>query len=119
MAQTASEKSNGNGAKTSGSGEPQYEDLSRQIEAVKDDIARLTETLGNLGRSERDRLASAARARGEEIKAAGEEQYRHVRDTAEGYLQEGERYVKQQPGTALGMAVAVGFLVGFIMTSRR
>ena len=117
MAHTASDKTNGNGATTPSQAE--YDALSKQIETLSSDLSRLTQTIGSIGRNEKDRLVASARARGEELKSAGEAHYLQARDTAEGYVREGERYVREQPGMALGIAAAAGFLIGFITTSRR
>ncbi len=118
MAQSSTDKSNGNGTSTA-SQNAAYDDLSRQIETLRSDLSRLTETIGSIGRTEKDRLVASARARGEDLKAAGEAKYAEARHTAEGYMREGERYVREQPGSALGIAAAIGFLVGYVMTSRR
>jgi ElaB/YqjD/DUF883 family membrane-anchored ribosome-binding protein len=96
-----------------------YEDLSKQIESLKTDLSKLTAIMGELGKAETDRLMAAAKSRGEALKATGEARYTQARQTAEGYIRDGERYVQEQPGTALGIAAAVGFIVGFLMTSRR
>ena len=111
MAQSATES---NGKANVG-----YEDLSRQIETLKADLSGLADLIGGLGKTEGERLVAEARSRGEEMKAAGEARYARVRDTTEGYLREGERYVREQPGTALGIAAALGFLAGFVLTTRR
>ena len=119
MAQATPVKTMPHGKESSTPPNSDYEALSKQIETLKADLAKLTGTIADLGKSEKDRLVSAARAKGEDLKAAGEAQYAHARHTAEGYLRDGERYVREQPGTALGIAAAVGFVVGFLMTSRR
>lgn len=111
MAQATAEKSNGT-AKS-------YEDLSEQIATLRADLSGLTETIGKLGKAEKERLVSTVKARGDELKAAGEARYDEARAAAQGYLREGERYVQEQPGTALGIAAAVGFVVGFLMSGRR
>lgn len=118
MAQSTTDKSNGNGASGASAG-ANYDDLSKQVAALKSDLAKLTETIGNLGRTEKERLVASARAKGDELKAAGEARYAQARGTAEDYLRDGERYVREQPGTALGIAAAIGFFVGYVMTSRR
>lgn len=108
MAQAPTQSKTGNGGAGSGDDAPDYEKLSRQLDTLKADLSSLTEIIGGLGKAERDRLL-----------AAGEARYAQAKGTAESYLHEGERYVREQPGTALGIAAALGFLVGFVMTSRR
>ncbi len=102
MSQSASEKTNGTltGAN--------YEELAEQIATLRADLAGLTETLGRVGKSEKERLVAAARSRGEDLKAAGEARLEDARD-----------YMREQPGTALGLAAALGFLAGYILTGRR
>ncbi len=102
MAQAASRKSNGTSSNAS------YEDLAEQIATLRADLAGLTETLGKVGRSEKERLVSAARSRGEDLKAAGEAR-----------LHDAGEYLREQPATALGLAAALGFLAGYILTGRR
>lgn len=104
MSQTST---TGNGSKGAMSDE-RYEDLTHQIETLKGDISKLTQSLGALGRAEADRLGLKAQMKGEEL-----------RHSAEGYLHEGERYVRQQPAQALGIAAAAGFLVGFLISGRK
>lgn len=104
MAEAATSK-NGNGAS---SPEANYDELSKDLLTLKADLSRLTETLGKLGGEERDRLVAAAKAQGDALKSSGE-----------AYLRDGERYIRKNPGAALGIAAGIGFLAGFLMTSRR
>lgn len=82
------------------------EDLSRQVETLKEDIARLTETLGVYGRS-----------KGQEFRAEAQRRADRYRHEAQGRVDEIEAYVHQNPAQALGIAAGIGLLIGLF--SRR
>lgn len=100
MAQTSAKSTNGTAS-------PEYEELSRQIEALKADIAGLTTALGNAGRAERDRL-----------KASANEQAEHMKAAAEDYVREGEKFLQDRPGTSLAIVGAMGFVLGLLMSRK-
>ena len=79
---------------------PTVDDLSAQIQILRDDIASLTSTMGDYGK------AKAQEARSTAQDAAAEAQMR------------AEEFVRSQPTTALGIAAGIGFLFGLV-TARR
>lgn len=85
---------------------PTTEDLARQVEDLKADISRLTESLGEFGRAKSQHYRSEAQRRAEGL-----------RDEAQGRIDEVEVYVRQNPTQALGIAAGVGLLIGLF--SRR
>lgn len=85
---------------------PSYDDLSRQVETLKSDIRRLTESLGDYGRAKGRQYQSEAQRRAD-----------HFRDEAQGKADEIEAYVHENPATALGIAAGIGLLIGLL--SRR
>ncbi len=87
-------------------GNPTTEDLSRQVEALKADVARLTNSLGAFGR-----------AKGRQYQAEAQRRANQYRDEAQGRADEIEAYVHQNPATALGIAAGIGLLIGLF--SRR
>lgn len=95
-----------------------YDDLSSQISAIKNDIAALTETLGEIGVRRKDETVEAARARAEKLRAQASERYDEARDYASDAREQAFEAVRRQPGTSIAVAVGVGFLAG-ILTSRR
>lgn len=92
--------------KTAAATAPSTEELSRQVETLKEDISRLTETLGSYGRS-----------KGREYRAEAQRRATHYRDEAQGRVDEIEAYVHQNPAQALGIAAGIGLLIGLF--SRR
>ncbi|WP_353472764.1 DUF883 domain-containing protein [Salipiger sp. H15] len=116
MAQTAT-KSNG----TPKVAEPlptDSEALSDQIKTLRADMASLAELVGEIGKR-----------RGAEYKAAGEAKAQEMRDRGEEALREaGVRVaelensargqIQANPFQAIGLAAAVGFLIGYIGSRR-
>ncbi|SFH04267.1 Membrane-anchored ribosome-binding protein, inhibits growth in stationary phase, ElaB/YqjD/DUF883 family [Palleronia marisminoris] len=85
---------------------PTTEDLARQVDALKADISRLTESLGEFGKAKSQQYRTEAQRRAEGL-----------RDQAQGRMDEVEVYVRQNPTQALGIAAGVGLLIGLF--SRR
>lgn len=87
------------------------DDLSAQIELLKSDISTLTSTLANYGKAKGTEVTEGAKACVRDLGDAGRER------ALEAQLQ-AEEFVRTQPGTALGIAAGIGFIVGLI-TARR
>ena len=85
---------------------PTTEDLSRQVDTLKSDIARLTESLGDFGK-----------AKGNYYKTEAERRAYEMRDQAQGHVDDLETYVRTNPAQALGIAAGIGLLIGLF--SRR
>ncbi|UWR22696.1 DUF883 C-terminal domain-containing protein [Sulfitobacter sp. S190] len=88
------------------------EDLSLQIQVLKDDIASLTDTISSFGAAKKDEAAAAAKAKAAEIKDAGFARAAEMQDQT-------EEFIRTQPATALSLAAGFGFLVGLVITNRR
>ncbi len=86
--------------------EPSYEELSQQVDTLKSDIRRLTDSLGDYGK-----------ARGRYYQGEAQRRADHFRDEAQGKVDEVETYVHENPATALGIAAGIGLLLGLL--SRR
>jgi len=93
-------------APTTAATKPTTEDLSRQVEALKADISRLTETLSDYGKSKGRAYQAEAKRRAYEL-----------RDDAQGHVDDLEAYVRTNPAQALGIAAGIGLLIGLF--SRR
>lgn len=116
MATTTAEKATRN---SNGKAEPQYDDLSREVAQLKKDISSLTETLSALGRTEVERATKRAGEARDRVAEKGRDSARAASEMAEGYLREGERFVREDPAKAVGIAAAIGFLLGFLFHGRR
>jgi len=87
------------------------DELADQIALLKKDITSLTETLGSYGKAKSEEMRDTARTAADELSEAGRAKAMEAQKQAEEFL-------RTQPGTALGIAAGLGFLVG-IITARR
>lgn len=94
-------------SKSNGTTAPDTADIAAQIEALKGDLAELTNTVSGYARDKGQTARDAATAKAEQL---GNEAVR----TAE---QAGDM-VRERPAAALGLAAAVGFVVGYLSTRR-
>ncbi|MFD1911379.1 DUF883 family protein [Halodurantibacterium flavum] len=94
--------------------EPTTEDLSRQMDVLRADLARITETMTEMGRAQGRALADDLRGRAERAKAEGERQAEYLQHRAEEMVDEAAEMVRRQPAMALGVAAGLGFLLGLI-----
>ncbi|MEO3415095.1 hypothetical protein AAFO92_10595 [Roseovarius sp. CAU 1744] len=90
------------------------EQLADQIEALKADISSITQTLADMGSSRRDALASAASDNVAQLRSTGERYLKDAQTKAEDIAAQSADAVRKQPATAVGLAVGVGFLLGFL-----
>lgn len=100
------------------SAEKHMEELSKQIEALKADVSSITSLLGEIGKDGRDATAARLRETASDLRDQGERQLRHAQAQAEDFGHQTADAIRQQPATAVGLAVGVGFILGFL-TSRR
>ncbi|MCA0995456.1 DUF883 family protein [Alloyangia pacifica] len=117
MAQTAT-KTNGTTKTPEPSTPSDSEALSEQIKTLRGDVSALAELVGDIGKR-----------RGAEYKAAGEAKAQEMRGKGEDALHEAGMRVAQlendargqiqaNPFQAIGLAAAVGFLIGYIGSRR-
>ena len=97
---------------------PSTEDLARQVETIRADIAALTKTLGDFGKAQGEYLAGEARRGADEMRRAGEAQFNLLRNQAGDAGRQAEEFVGKNPGMALGIAAGAGFLIGLISSRR-
>ncbi|SIO13546.1 Membrane-anchored ribosome-binding protein, inhibits growth in stationary phase, ElaB/YqjD/DUF883 family [Rhodovulum sp. ES.010] len=102
----------------SGNGAASSEDLARQIEALKDDVAGISKILTEMGGAQRDAALDRVQREAAEMRARGEAAATEARDRGVAAGNEALDAVRRQPATAVGLAVGLGFLVG-LMTGRR
>ena len=94
------------------------EELAGQIEAIRADIASLTQTIAAIGKAKGAELSDAARERAAAAIAKGGEQAELLRQQALRLNDEAQDFVAQRPATSLGIAAGLGFVVGMLMSRR-
>lgn len=107
MATTKTNVSNGKGSSTPVT----MDELAAQIELLKSDIAGLTESIGDFGKSKLSEVKGQAQKTAADLAETGREKAIETQIRA-------EDFIRSQPGTAIGIAAGIGFLVG-IFSSRR
>lgn len=103
---------------TTTSSDPTLKEVSIQIEALKTDLANLTDAVGSYGKARYRRTRKDLERGARAAQDRTEESIDHLRGEAEHYAHEAQEMVRQQPGTALGLAAGVGFLAGLIVSRR-
>lgn len=108
MATSPTKSTNGSNKTGEGAaGDASLEEISAQIEALKADLAGLTDAVGHYGKG-----------RYREARSEAERHARHVRSEAEDYGRQAQDFIRDQPATALGLASGVGFLIGLLVSRR-
>jgi ElaB/YqjD/DUF883 family membrane-anchored ribosome-binding protein len=92
--------------------------LSEQIAALKHDLSDISHTIAQLGASSRDAASQQVRGAAGHLREKGERGLRSAQQQAEELGHQASDAVRNQPGLAVGVAVAIGFLLGF-MSGRR
>ncbi len=105
---------NGNGMPV----DADYAALSNQIAALKADLANITSTIGDMGRQQGASAVEAARLRAEQLKDMSAEQIEALRLRANDAAAQADAFVKERPAVAVGVAAALGFVLG-LLTARR
>lgn len=88
--------------------------LSAQISALKDDIAAISGTLGDLGHSSRQAASAQASETAAHLQQAGRKKLDDAQDVAEDLGRRAGEAVHNQPMATMGLAVGIGFLLGFM-----
>ncbi|ARC89821.1 YqjD family protein [Rhodovulum sp. MB263] len=109
MAQSAEKRNDSNAS---------VQDLEVQIEALKDDIAQIARTLGDLSEAKKNDMRDTVQRRAAELRERGEATVAGVQDRGAELGEQAADAVRRQPAAAMGIAVGLGFLVG-LMTGRR
>lgn len=98
--------------------EADYAALSDQIASLKADLAKITSTLGDMGRHQSASAVEAARVRADQLKDMSAEQIDALRTRANDAAAQADAFVKDRPATAVGVAAALGFVLGLLTAKR-
>lgn len=106
-------------AETNGSkSDPSTAELQHQLDALRQDIANLGTALGEYGRAQGQHLKSAATDQAQFLRAKGEEGVARAQKSATDAYQNAENSVRENPAAAVGIAAALGFVVGLVAGRR-
>ncbi|QDC09983.1 DUF883 family protein [Oceanicola sp. D3] len=90
------------------------DEVSAQIAALKSDIASLTSAVADLGRAKGSEFQAYAKGKANDARAKAQEGADYMKHNAEFAYGKANDFVVERPATAIGIAAAVGFLVGHI-----
>ena len=97
---------------------PTTEDLADQVSQIRDDLGDMMSLLGQYGLSKEKQLEAAVKSGVDTAKQKGDEAYAAARLQAERASATAHDFVRDQPGTAVGIAAGIGFLIGLIASRR-
>ncbi|MGB3246203.1 MAG: DUF883 domain-containing protein [Sulfitobacter sp.] len=93
-------------------------DVTKQMAILRDDIANLTATVAEYGKAQGALIKANATDKAAGIAESGAAVAGELKAKAEKTYADTEDAVRANPGTAIGIAAGIGFLVG-MMTARR
>lgn len=97
---------------------PGVEDLQAQIAQLRGDVETLTGMLRETAEHKLNAARSDVSRKADRAAAEVQQQARHLADTAAQYQASAETAVKNNPGTALGLASGIGFVAGLLVARR-
>lgn len=98
---------------------PDSDDLQDQIAALRKDIGTITDTLTQMAKAQGNDLSDAAQKRFDEVRARGSDALSNAQSQANALNAQAHEFVQDKPALSLGMAAALGFVVGILSTARR
>ena len=101
-------------AKSNSSPQDDIDQLSEQISDLKKDLADISKSLASLGSSSSEAAVEQARKTASELREAGERNLHRAQSQAAEMGHQANDAIRNHPSTAVGLAVGIGFLLGFI-----
>lgn len=93
-------------------------DLSEEIETLRADVARLTETVGKLVGQQVDETRERIEERAEDVGRRGRAYAERARAEALAYENQAEEIIVRNPVTAVLTAAGIGFVFGLLSRGR-
>lgn len=98
--------------------EATVEDLVEQVNALKAELSDMAARAKDRGEDIADEVMSRGRRAAIRARRQAEAQFEHARELGHDYLDRADHAVRNNPATAMGVAVGVGFLVGLLLARR-
>lgn len=93
-------------------------DVADQMATLRADISALTSTVSELAKIKGVELSEAAKGQIASAKSAAVAQSEAAKQQAAQLQDQANEFVRTQPATAVGMAAALGFVIGMLMTRK-
>lgn len=94
---------------------PSTEDLMREIETLRADLARVTETLAEIGKAEARSMADEVRKRSRKARDQVEDEFEHLRGSAEAVIDQADDLIRERPALAMTIAAGLGLIAGLLL----
>ncbi|MEM7508601.1 MAG: DUF883 C-terminal domain-containing protein [Pseudomonadota bacterium] len=94
------------------------EDLTEQLDALRDDVAAITKTLTNMTKAETRQIGERAAAAASDLSARGQHAVEDTANMVRGLETEAVNYARAKPVQSMAMAAGLGLLVGYLMRTR-
>jgi ElaB/YqjD/DUF883 family membrane-anchored ribosome-binding protein len=103
---------------TTKTGDPTASDLSADLDALRADIARLSDTMAGLVRAQANSAGAAVRGAVGDAREQLAQAANQAQDSALGAAAELERRIERNPLTAVLIAAGIGMALGMMSKSR-
>lgn len=97
---------------------PTADDLGKQMDILRADVAKLTETLTEMTRAEARFAADGAKRVVRKARDGVEHEYERLQHQAVEAVDHADALIREKPAMAMGIAAGIGLLAG-LMLSRR
>lgn len=99
-------------------GDASYEELKKQLEAVKAELEALSHAMRKAGRATMQNAEDKAQKSARKTAAKTEEDMEHVLEQLAEALVHAESFARKRPALALGLSAAAGFILSLAMSRR-
>ncbi len=94
---------------------PSSDDLMREIETLRADLARITETMAEMGKAEARSMASEVRKRSRKAREQVEDELENLRGSAEAAIDQADDLIRERPALAMAIAAGLGLVAGLLL----
>ncbi len=107
-----------NSSSAAKSAKDDVQQLSEQIGILRKDIAEISDTLASLGAHSKEAAAANVKTSVARLQQRGEAGLEMAQSAAEDLGNQAADAVRSQPAAAVGLAIGLGFLLGFVSGRR-
>ena len=97
---------------------PNADDLAKQMETLRADVAKLTETLADLTRAEAHEVADSVKKAARRARSELEHEVDRLQVQASQAIDHADALIRDKPALAMGLAAGLGLLAGLLISRR-
>ena len=97
---------------------PSVDDIAEQLEVLRADMTSLTKSLASFGSESAEQVGRGVAQRAADLRDRASHDVDRLRARAGDLAGDAENFMHERPATAIGIAVALGFVVGMLSTRR-